>query len=276
MKKKYINKRTFQKISENFMRVGYIQVPSCGAPPQYEIHTANFDNTLYQFDWNLVNRMNPEYIKATGETSDLEKLIYSFVDSKFGAVERQFLPFPLSAKFYELLQIGFDYVLKKQTKLQQQLKKKDEEIEYLRHKLEKSLETIPKFVGRDVSIVHSCPVCNKAFKSFYHLDKHINKTHGDLKDAWNALRNQQPYGAPVAFEELHQEINHLRECITRQELVSFEKPKPKREKMPGPQKEKKQTQTVDPGRIVESTCIQPFRYRSDFIDSDFIDIPPKS
>lgn len=266
------------------MRVGFVQVPSCGAPPNYEIHTANFDNTLYQFDWNLVNRMNPEYIKATGETNELEKLIYSFVDSRFGAVERQFLPFPLSAKFYELLQLGFDYVLKKQTKLQQQLKKKDEEIEYLRHKIEKTLDTIPKFVGHDVSIVHSCPVCKKAFKSFYHLDKHINKTHIDLREAWNALRNQKPYGAPVAFEELHQEINHLRECITRQELASIDlmnqkssqRENPRRESLPTSQKTNKPKQTVDPGRIVESTCIQPLRYRSDFIDTDFIDIPPNS
>ena len=223
--------------------------------------------------------MNPDFIRATGETNDLEKLIYSFADSRFGAVERQFMPFPLSAKFYELLQLGVNYMLKKQTKLQQQLKQKDEEIEYLRHKIEKSLGTIPKFVGRDVSIVHSCPVCKKAFKSFYHLDKHINKAHVNLKDAWNALRNEQPYGAPVAFEELHQEINHLRECITRQELAALDlmdQKKEQKEKLPGPQKVKKSSLTVDPGRIVESKCVQPLRYRSDFIDTDYIDIPPKS
>ncbi|OHS93608.1 hypothetical protein TRFO_40114 [Tritrichomonas foetus] len=249
------------------MRVQYVQTPSCGAPPNYQVHTGEFDNTLYQLDWNLINRTNPEYIRTTGDTETLEKIICSFSDSKFGAVERQFLPFPLSAKFYELIQLSMNYLLKKQTKLQQQLKQKDQEIEYLRHKLEKSYETIPKFVGRDVSVVHSCPVCNKAFKSFYHLDKHVKKYHLNLLDAWNSLRNNQPYGAKFEFQELQHEINHLRECITRQEYFARVEPQNPPEMFPGKANAKKKPSgNGGEGRITESTGVQPRAFRSDFLD----------
>lgn len=262
------------------MKVQFAQIPSCGAPPNYEMITANFDDTLYQFDWNLLNRMNLEYVKATQDPEDLEKLIYSFTDSHYGAVERQFLPFPLSKKLYEMLQLGFDYLLRKQTKLQKELKVKNEEIKYLRHKLEKSLETIPKFVGTDVKVVHTCPVCNKAYKSFYHLDKHMNKAHTYMCDAWNALRNKQPYGASLEFRELQTEIDHLRGYVTKQNLEENSiHPITQREKMSGKQPPKKSNQKgdqkIDPGHISESICVQPRRYKCDFIDSHYVDIPPK-
>ena len=248
------------------MNVQFIQTPSCGPPPLFEVHTGEFDNTLNQLDWNLINRTNVEYIKATSDSEALEQIIHSFVDSKFGAVERQFLPFPLSRKLYELLQLSVHYLLKKQTKIQQQMKQKDLEIEYLRHKIDKFYSAIPKMPSHDVSVVHSCPVCNKAYKSFYHLDKHMHKFHIDMLDAWNALRNKQPYGASLAIQELQFEINHLRECVTRQEFASKQEPPPPKDKFPIKPKTYKKEKTCGEGQIKESTCIQPGRYRSNILD----------
>jgi predicted metal-binding protein len=203
------------------MRTQIVATPSCGVPPHFEVHTANFDNTLYQFDWNLVNRLTPEVVEGMHDTESLEKVLYSFVDSKYGAVEQQFLPFPLSAKFYRLLQLGTDYLLKKLAVTQRQVGQKDKEIDYLRHKLEKSIEAldrVPRVANADVTLAHSCPVCSRAFKALLYLDKHMTQCHPELVDAWRCLRERRPYGLAKALQELHQDVGHLRSCLTRQDL----------------------------------------------------------
>ena len=246
-------------------------VPSCGAQP-FNTYQAAFDNTLNQFDWNFLHRINPETIEATQDSESLEKIIYSFADSQFGPVERQFLPFPSSAKFYRTLQLGVDYLLKKQAKLQRQLKQKDNEIQYLTHKLQKSVECLdrmPRNTISEVSIAHSCPVCSRAFKALFYLDKHIVKCHPEQIDAWKALREGQPYGVSKAFAELHQDIDHLRACITRQgyeERREILRNDPNVGKFPGPgpQPAPKPVATSTTGKIVETKEIKPMAYRRNF------------
>jgi hypothetical protein len=255
------------------MKSQFVATPSCGAPPLFETYTAGIDDTLQQFDWNLVNRLHPDTIRATQDTESLDKLLYSFVDSKYGAVERQFLPFPLSAKFFQLLQIGVDYLLRKLTKTQKQVSQKETEIEYLRHKLEKSVErldSLPKFTNSEVKVVHSCPVCSRAFKAMLYLDKHVRKCHANQMDAWHALRNDEPYGISIAFKELHQDIDHLRSCITRQDLHT-DPPRTSNE-MPVFAHKPKQKGIGTPGRITGGTGIEPRFNRKDFMG----DSPPKS
>jgi hypothetical protein len=251
------------------MTVQYAAIPSCGPRPSFEIHTANFDDTLHQFDWNLVNHLNVESIKATGDSDSLEKLLYSFVDSRFGAVERQFLPFPLSAKFYQLLQLGIDYLLTKLRKNQRQVAQRDLEIEYLKHKLEKSidrLDSLPKFANCDVKVVHSCPVCSRAFKAMLYLDKHIGKCHPEHGDAWRALRHNELFGVAKAFTELHQDIDHLRACITRQDLCA-EPPvdHPDCDRMPIQPKPWRPHQRDPSGRIAGFSGIEPGGSRRSFL-----------
>jgi hypothetical protein len=238
------------------------------------MHTANFDDALQQFDWNLVNRLNPAAIEATQDSDSLEKLIYSFVDSKFGAVERQFLPFPLSAKFYHLLQLGTDYLLKKIMKLQQNLKKKDEEIQYLAHKLEKTvqvMDALPRIATREVSVVHSCPVCQRAFRALLFLDKHVKKCHPMEHDAWVALRNQIPYGLSRAVRELNEDVTGLRASVTRQE---WNQPSDRRDeltKMPGRRRDavkspKNADHSASPGSVTGTVSVEPLANRRDFVD----------
>jgi hypothetical protein len=224
------------------------------------VHTARFDDTLAQFDWNLVNRLNPETVEATQDSESLEKVLYSFVDSKFGAVERQFLPFPLSAKFYRLLQLGTDYLLKKLTKVQRQLSQKDKEIGRMREKVERSIEAldrVPRMANTDVSIVHSCPVCSRAFKAVLYLDNHMTKCHPDLLDAWRCLREGHPYGLSKALQDLQQDVGHLRSCLTRQELAS-QPPTTGPGRWPHARPVQQKTRRVDSsGRIVGSHGIDP-------------------
>lgn len=250
-----------------------VATPSCGAQPM-DTYQAAFDNTLNQFDWNLLNRTNLATVQATNDTETMEKILYSFADSKFGPVERQFLPFPLSAKLYHALQLGVDYLMRRHTKLQRQLAEKDKQIEYLTHKLQKSfdrLDKMPRTSQCDVTVVHSCPVCQRAFKALLFLDKHMLKYHPKEVDAWKALREGQPYGVTKAFEELHQDIDHLRACITRQgyeERRKIRRNDPNVDKMPGPRKKKQPQpqQGFDPsGRVVETTQVKPMAYRRNFV-----------
>lgn len=253
-----------------------VQQPSTGPAPMYQVHTASFDNNLNQFDWNLLNRTNLESMEATNDTETLENLIYSFVDSKYGAVERQFLPFPLSAKFYATLQMGMDYLLKREKKLQRQMLQQKKEIEYLQHKLAKScerLDTMPRMTNAEVSVVHSCPVCQRAFKAVLYLDKHIKKAHPEMDDAWNALRNKKPYGLNHAFMELHQDIDHLRSCITRQ-THEIDKPVPKVKQDPATFPQKKQIPKKKPilvdqkTKMVTTKMVEPNVNRANFFESD--------
>jgi hypothetical protein len=238
----------------------FVANPSCGAPPFFTVHTARFDDTFAQFDWNLINRLNPETVEATQDSESLEKVLYSFVDSKFGAVERQFLPFPLSAKFYRLLQMGVDYLLKKFTKAQRQLSQKDKEIERMREKVERSIEAldrVPRMANTDVSIVHSCPVCSRAFKALLYVDNHMTKCHPEFLDAWRALRDGRPYGLSKAVQDLHDDIGHLRSCLTRQELEA-KKPPPVSDRWPRPKPLPQKAKPIDAsGKVVESRAIAP-------------------
>lgn len=262
-----------------------VATPSCGAKPM-DTYQAAFENTLNQFDWNLLNRTNLATVQATNDTESMEKILYSFVDSKFGPVDRQFLPFPLSAKLYHALQLGVDYLLKSQTKLQRQLQEKQKEIEYLTHKLEKSfqrLDKMPRTSQCDVTVVHSCPVCQRAFKALLFLDKHMLKCHPKEVDAWKALREGQPYGVTKAFEELHQDIDHLRSVITRQgyeERREVRHNNPNVDKMPPPRKKKAPAQKPDgvdlSGRVVETRQVKPMAYRKNFVGQpeDIRRVPP--
>jgi hypothetical protein len=259
------------------MRVQTVAMPSCGAPPHFEVHTASFDNTLYQFDWNLVNRLNPEVVEGMNDTESLEKILYSFVDSKYGAVERQLLPFPLSAKFYRLLQLGTDYLLKKLVKTQRQVAQKDKEIDYLRHKLEKSIEAfdrVPRLANADVTIAHSCPVCSRAFKALLYLDKHMTQCHPESVDAWRCLREGRPYGLAKALQELHQDVGHLRSCLTRQDLSACHEPDNRDgfDRMPGPRPPSRRKSGPrppgGPGKFVGATAVEPGANRRNFFCDD--------
>jgi len=248
-----------------------VAVPSCGVQP-VRSYRAAFDDTLSQFDWNLLNSLNPETISATDDSESLERVLYSFVDSKFGAVERQFLPFPLSAKLYQMLQLGVDYLLRKQAKLLRQLAQRDAHIERLEHKVEKAIErldTLPRTANTEVTVVHSCPVCSRAFKAILYLDKHISKCHPQQVDAWRALREGRPYGVSKAFADLHMDIDHLRACVTRQEFEERREiavngpdlgrmPRPRGRRVPA-------ARAGPPGRVTGGVCCQPSALRKEFV-----------
>jgi hypothetical protein len=229
--------------------------------PLFTVHTARFDDTLAQFDWNLVNRLNPDTVEATQDSESLEQVLYSFVDSKFGAVERQFLPFPLSATFYRLLQLGTDYLLKKLMKAQRQLSQKDREIEGLREKVARSVEAldrVPRMVNTELAVVHSCQVCSRGFKAILYLDRHIPKCHPDVRDAWQSLRDGQPYGLSLELANLQTDIGHLRGCLTRQQLAEREEGAAPSDQWPHARPVRQKTRRTDAsGKIVSSHAVAP-------------------
>ena len=199
------------------------QTPSCGYAAMQEAYNPKLQDTVHQFDWNLLNSMNPEFIYETKDNESLEKIIYSLMDSNYGRVEQQFLPFPLSRKFFEIMKLSVKYLMKEISKTKQQMKDKDNEIAYLKHKFEKQITKLdamnrPKSV--DVTVVHSCPKCHRAFKALTYLDKHMKKEHLDILDAWVSLREGTPYGAARELKQLKDEVEDLRMCLNRQEIIS--------------------------------------------------------
>jgi hypothetical protein len=88
---------------------------------------------------------------------------------RYGAVQQQLLPFPLSAKFYRLLQLGTNYLIKSLLTTQRQLGQTNKEIDCLRHMLEKSIEAldrVPRVANADVAIAHSCRFVRGPSKPF--------------------------------------------------------------------------------------------------------------
>ena len=76
----------------------------------------NFKINITKEFRDYLNSLNPEFIEETKDFEPLEKIIYSLIDSKYGSVERQFLPFPISRKFFEIMKLSVKYLIKENSK----------------------------------------------------------------------------------------------------------------------------------------------------------------
>ncbi|KAH0787136.1 hypothetical protein GPJ56_009134 [Histomonas meleagridis] len=89
-------------------------------------------------------------------------------------------------------------------------------------------------------------------------------------DAWNALRNNQPYGLPVALQDINEELQELRSSITKQELENVKKEKPKMtsNRLKFPKTKNKEhcsnPKTCSTGKIVGYREFRPKANQSDF------------
>lgn len=212
------------------------QTPTCGCPPQYQGVSPTISQSIHQFDWNYLNSLNTEFIREAHDYSTLEKYAYMFADSEYTAVDQQFLPFPLSRKFFEISHDSIKYLFKQIRELQNKLKYKEKEIEYMKHKFEKATKKIdnlsynrnpfpPPPIAYSTTqeaaiIVHTCPCCGRAFRSLQFLDKHIIKEHRHISEAWLSIREGKPYGTSHELKSLKNDVEDLRACLTRQNIVS--------------------------------------------------------
>lgn len=180
------------------------------------------DDTAYQFDWTYLNSLNADVLRESNNEETYENIIHSYIDAKFGNVEMQFFPFPLSRKFFEIMQLSIRFLVNKIMKLNNTIKMKNDEIEYMRHKYAKTIQKVDSLpqtiLAKDVVPVHSCPVCGRFFKAMMYLDKHFNKEHLEYTDAWSALRHNTPYGVSREAAMMRNDIDDIRACVTRQNL----------------------------------------------------------
>jgi len=182
--------------------------------------------SVEQFDWNYLNSLSVDYLEEFEDSEAIENVICSFVDSRFGKVERQLFVHPLSVKLYRILQICLRFMIKKQQKLGSECKGKSKEIHEMQRKLEKTITKLEEISISRVSshtIVFCCPVCQKAFKSMMHQDKHIEKHHPEHLEAWVSMRQNKSYGAKRNIEELQKEIDEIRASVVKQNIKSVTK-----------------------------------------------------
>lgn len=221
---------------KNFGNMYVTQTPTCGCPPQYQGVSPPILQSIHQFDWNYLNSLNTEFIRESRDYNTLEKFAYMFADSDYTAVDQQFLPFPLSKKFFEITHDSVKLLFRRIRELQNRIKEQDKEIKYMRHKFEKATKKIDNLSLKQnpfppppvaysstkeaAIVVHSCPCCGRAFRSIQYLDKHVIKEHRHICEAWLAIREGKPYGTTHELKSLKNDVEDLRACLTRQNIAS--------------------------------------------------------
>ena len=178
----------------------------------------NLNDNISQFDWNFLNIINYDIIKESNDYDSLEKIIYSFVDSNFGQVETKFLPHPISEKFYKILQLSINYLLKQNQKILKEKKRIEKENQNLKLKLQNIIEKYEKFTFNSVqnlNIVFSCPICEKLFKSNLYLDKHIKKEHSDKFQFWLSFKKNEKIPYKEDIESIQKELDIIRSNLIK-------------------------------------------------------------
>ena len=257
----------------------FAQIPSISMP-QFEAEKHNFWKNPNQFNWQLLNDINPDFIRQKQDTEIMDQLIYSFVDSEFGAVERQFLPFPLSAKFFYTFQVCINYLLNKQQKTERKLKESQKYAEKLEHKLENVYvqmdEIAQKSPPSEIKIVHSCPICLKAYKSLAYLDKHIQNFHTNQTELWAALRSGKSYEIHQELEEMRNNLKDIQANIIRQNFTSnMHQVVPTNCSRQKPNSILKKPKEVSSSHShhsnIYSSCVAPIGSQYDMVDESFSD-----
>ena len=192
-------------------RGAFVQHPTNGVPyPTYFPEGIDID-TCRRFDWHLLNSLD---LDRAISHEDVERVLFSFADSEFGPAERQFFPFPLSQKFYTVLQFCVNNLLDSQRKLQN-------EVTGLRSRLKKLDSQLQSFTTKQTSyqpsqattIAYACPTCQKLFITPQHLDKHILRRHRHLYEAWCGLKNGYIPNKQNEIKELTQQLTELKRTI---------------------------------------------------------------